>query len=173
MIITGFLASLNVVNFTVALIVLVLGDVTGDSIYYIIGKYGKETFIRKYGHYIGIDLERERKLETYFSKHADRTLLIGKFAHGAGSVILIAAGLAKVAYSKVLGLNLVSTTFKALVLMLIGYYYGKIYLQFNAVLNYISLIVIIAFVFGYIVVVRRKVLSDIDKSPVQESEQSS
>ena len=165
MILTGFLASLGFVNFILALFVVAIGDLCGDSIYFMIGKYGKETFIRKYGHFIGINIERERKIENHFAEHADRTLLIGKFAHGVGAIILVAAGLANVPYRKVLALNALTTLAKTLFLMLVGYYFGQVYLQLNIYLNYLALGLLILFIVIYIVVLKRKVLfAMVDKS---------
>lgn len=156
MIITGFLASMGIVNFIVALIVVSIGDLVGDSLYYLIGRYGKETFIRKYGKFIGITLERERKIESYFAKHANRSLLIGKFAHGVGSFVLVAAGLAKISYKRLLALNIPSTAVKSAILMLFGYYFGRVSLGLNRILNYLALILLLIFIFIYISLVQRK-----------------
>jgi len=160
MIITGFLASLGVVNFIFAFVVVTIGDFIGDSVYYLIGKYGKETFIRKYGKYIGITLEREVRIENYFAQHANQTLLIGKFAHGIGSLVLVAAGLASVSYKKLLAFNGPTTAIKSLLLLLLGFYFGQIYLRLNAFLNYISLFLFAVFIFLYVVILRRKVMHD-------------
>ena len=167
MIITGFLVYLKTLSFPVAFIIMVIADLIGDSIYYLIGRYGKENFIRKYGKYIGINMEREQGVENYFAMHTLRTLLIGKFAHGVGSFVLAAAGLAKVQFRKLLAINIFSTAVKTMILMLIGYYYGSVYLRLNIYINLIGLVVLVSCIIIYVFFLKRKVLSSISKSDQQ------
>lgn len=151
---SGFLASAGYLNLFIAYVVLFSGDFIGDCLYYSLGRFGREKFIKNYGHYIGVNLERVEKLEKHFQKHAAKTLLAGKFLHGLGTVALIAAGLAKVSYKKLFSVNLGSTALKSLILILIGFYFGKIYAHLNYYLALATLIVVFISAATYVIFIR-------------------
>jgi membrane-associated protein len=138
-IICGFLASLGFLNLLAAYVLIVTGDLTGDTLYYLIGKFGREKFLKKFGHFIGLTLERVEKLEKHFEAHPKKTFAFGKIMHGPGTTVLVAAGLAKVPYRTFLLGNILPTMAKSLLLILAGYYFGSAYLKFNSYLNYAAL----------------------------------
>lgn len=158
-IIAGFLSSLGYLKLMIAYIIVVVGDLTGDTGYYFIGKFGRKGFIRKYGKFIGINLDRVEKLEKHFDQHANKTFIFGKMAHGIGTLVLVAAGLAGISYRKLIALNLIPTLVKSLILIMIGFYFGRAYAKFNTYLDYTALISAVLFVILYIIVVKTKVLS--------------
>src|SRR6266498_108866 len=152
-IIGGFLASLGYLRLTIALPVVVAADLVGDSIYYAFGRWGGRRFIDRWGHYFGATAERVEKLEGHFHRHQGKTLVIGKLSHAVVIVILLAAGVARVPYGKFVWYNFIGTLPKSLLFLLIGYYFGRSYEQFNAYLNYYAvitpLIVVAVLVGGY------------------------
>ena len=64
-IILGFLVSLNYFHFGAALIILVLADLFGDILYYLIGKHAGPVFINRFGKYVGLSFERVSKIQKY------------------------------------------------------------------------------------------------------------
>ena len=138
-IIAGFLASLGIFNVFVVYGLAVTGDLTGDCIYYIIGRYGRTGLISRWGRYLGITVERVEKLENHFKYHRGKTLITGKIAHGVGAGILLAAGLAKVPFEEFLGFNFLATLPKSLILVLIGFYFGEAYARIYHYLDYVEL----------------------------------
>jgi membrane-associated protein len=163
-IICGFLASSGFLNLFLGLAVVIVGDLTGDSIYYLIGKFGRHKFIFKYGKFLGITAERLKKMEKHFKTHPNKTFILGKVTHGPGTLVLIAAGLAKVPYKKFILSNISPTIVKSALLILIGYYFGNAYLKFNHYLNYAALFFSIAVILIaiYVYYIRRntKALND-------------
>ncbi len=125
-VISGFLASLGQLNFFVVYAIIVVADLVGDSLYYAIGRWGGRPFIRRWGRYLGIKEERLAQGEDRFHKSGGKILAIGKF-HALGSLILTAAGLAKMDFRKFLWWNFFPTLIKSLVLLLIGYFFGAAY----------------------------------------------
>lgn len=142
-IIAGFLVSQGHMNGALAYSAVVLGDLIGDSLYYAIGRWGKEQFLKRWGKYIGVTPERLQTLTTYFTNHGGKTLSIGKLTHGIGAVFLAAAGAAGYPYGKFLWFNFISTLPKSLVLLIIGFYFGKAYESLNQYLDYTAWGVII------------------------------
>ncbi len=151
-VIAGFIISLGIMNFILAYFVVVFGDITGDAIYYAIGRWGRESFLEKWGKYIGFPVEKIVPIEKHFENHGARTLFIGKMAHGIGAVFLIAAGLVKMPFLKFISANFLATLVKSLGLLLIGYFFGQAISKINSILEFIGAIsisagIIIIFIF--------------------------
>jgi len=139
-VISGFIASLGYMNFVIAYLVIVAGDVTGDCLYYAMGRFGREHFVERWGKYIGLNPQRVIHVEKHFDKHGSKTLFIGKMAHGIGSIFLVAAGLARMPFSKFVSANLIATFVKSLVLIMIGYYFGEAIKKINSVFEFMGAI---------------------------------
>ncbi|TSC70919.1 MAG: putative membrane-associated protein [Parcubacteria group bacterium Gr01-1014_46] len=164
-IISGFLVSLGYLNGVIAYIVVVVADMIGDSLYYSIGKYwGKASWIKKVGKFVGYDENSEKFLEEHFKKHKVKTFLIGKVTHGLGGSVQIASGIGKVKYSEFFVLSLLGTVPKALFLILLGYFAGSYYERINGYLHNIALVTISIFVLVLFFVISRKIQSNFLKS---------
>lgn len=141
-VIAGFLASTGTINPIIAYTVIVIADLVGDTVYYALGRWGREGLVRRWGKYVGVTSEGVKQLETHFENHAVKTLMIGKATHAIGSVILFAAGVAKVPYSTFIWANLIPTLPKTLALLVLGYYFGKAYASINNYFDYTAVVMI-------------------------------
>lgn len=122
---------------------LVIGDIVGDSLYYCLGRYGGRPFIKKHGHLFRLREEKMVEWEEHFHHKAPkRTLFLGK-TQPWGSVILFAAGATKMPYLKFLLINTVASIPKALLLILIGYYFNEAYIMLDRYLQYTGIILTI------------------------------
>lgn len=139
-VIAGFVSSIGYMGLFAAYVIVVFGDLTGDALYYVMGRWGRERFLNRWGKYIGLSLERVVSIEKHFEKHGSKTLLIGKLAHGIGAIFLVAAGLVKMPFSKFIFANFTATLIKSLALLLIGYFFGKAIIKINSILEFISAI---------------------------------
>lgn len=162
-IIAGFLASLGYINFFLAYFAVIMGDVVGDFLLYLIGRKGRSSILSKHGHHFGVTEEKLKFFEKKFGRHTRSTLLFGKFTHAFGFMILVAAGAANVNVWEFVIVNLLGTMVKSFVLLLVGYYFGQFYGVINLYLNDAVIggfIVFFAFVIGYLVFSRvtKKVL---------------
>lgn len=138
-VIGGFFASLGILNAWLVYLFLILGDLVGDSFLYLMGRFGKRTFLTRYGRYVGMTPEREERLEARFAHRPWKPFLIGKTVSGAGSAILFAAGAVRMSYVRFFLLSFLITAVKSLILLAIGYYFGQFYYQINNILLYIAL----------------------------------
>jgi membrane protein DedA with SNARE-associated domain len=139
-IITGFFSSLGYINFWLAYLIIVAGDLTGDLAHYSAGRFGGRKFIDRWGKYIGVGPHQIEKLEEQFAKRGDKLLFIGKMLHGAGGAFLIAAGIIKMPLKKFLSANFLATLLKSMILLIIGYYFGRAFITINGYLEKITLI---------------------------------
>ncbi len=145
-IIAGFLAYLGFINIYIIYPLLVLGDVTGDCIYYSIGKYAsKFAWIKKIFVWFGYNEKSEEYINNHFNKHTAKTLFLAKVSHGFGIPIQITAGIANVKFFKYFSIELIGTMIKTLLLLVIGFYLGSSYLTINTYLNDIAIFVFSTF----------------------------
>ena len=154
-VISGFLVSLGFLNGIAAYVVLVLGDLVGDSMYYSIGRYwSNSAWAKKIMRPLGYSENTEQIIENYFAKHKGKTLLLAKFSYGLGGASQVVAGIAKVNYRQFFLFSLLGTLPKSLILILIGYYAGSSYIKINSYLHSIefaTLGIVFLLVIGYIV----------------------
>lgn len=139
-VIAGFAVSMGYMDFYMTYAVAVAGDVTGDAIYYAIGRFGREKFLTKWGKYIGLNPQRVIHVEKHFEKHGSRTLFLGKMAHGIGAIFLVAAGMVQMPFIKFISANMIATLLKSLGLLFIGFYFGQAITKINSILEFISIL---------------------------------
>ncbi len=139
-VIAGFFSSLGYLNFWLAYLVIVAGDLTGDALHYLVGRFGGRHFIDRWGRYIGIGPDQLTLVEKQFIKRGDKLLFIGKMTHGIGGIFLIAAGVIKMPFDEFIFSNLLATLVKSLILLLIGFYFGYALTTINSYLEKIALI---------------------------------
>lgn len=148
-IISGFLASAGMLNFWVVYAVVVGGDLFSDNMYYVMGRFGRQKFIDKYGKYFGLHPERVAKMELHFQNHPWKIFTFGKFAHGTGSIILVAAGISRVPYFKFIGYNIPTTLLNSMLMLVIGFYFGHAYKTIDTYLGYYVIGVLILVLIAY------------------------
>jgi len=156
-VIAGFLSAHGVLNIFIVYPIIVLGDLVGDLFYYSLGRWGRDSFIFSWLRFFGITDQRIERLEKHYEKHSGKTLVIGKITHGIGSIILIAAGVAKMPVGRLLWINLLGTLPKSLLFLLIGFYFGEAYKRIEAYLDYtakVTIIVAILLVVFYFLIVK-------------------
>lgn len=141
-VIAGFFSTLGYFNPLLVFLIAIAGDVAGDTIYYAMGRWGRIAFIERWGKYVGLSVDRVKRLESHFKKHTIKTLLIGKAAYSVGTVVLVAAGIAKVPYRRFIWLNVIGTVPKSLFFLLIGIFFGQAYVKINNILEYTALVTI-------------------------------
>ncbi|MDB5190300.1 MAG: associated Golgi protein-related protein [Parcubacteria group bacterium] len=129
----GLLIHLGVLDLVPAFISLMIGDLIGDTIYYVIGyRYG-HTFIRKFGKYVNVTEENIEKVTTIFKKHDTKILMLSKLTNGFGLslAVLIAAGMTRLRFTTFIFYNALGEVVWAALLVGAGYFFGEWYTQVN------------------------------------------
>ncbi|MBU2036698.1 DedA family protein [Patescibacteria group bacterium] len=150
-VIAGFFASLGYLNFWLAYIIIIIGDLVGDAVHYSFGRFGGRAFIDRWGKYLGVGPKQIGAIERQFDKRGDKLLFIGKMSQGIGGAFLVAAGLIKMPFSKFIFANLLATLIKSLLLLLLGFYFGHALSTINTYLERIALISLGAAIFGVLI----------------------
>lgn len=141
-VIAGFLSAHGIMNSYVVYLVVVAGDLTGDILYYAMGRWGRYGILDKWGKYFGISVTKIKEWENHFANHSGKTILIGKLAHGIGTIFLIAAGVSRVPLGEFMIYSLIGTVPKTLTLLLVGYYFGYAYARLNRYFDWLALAIL-------------------------------
>jgi membrane protein DedA with SNARE-associated domain len=146
MIASGFLVLSGFLSFIPAFITILLGDLVGDIIWYYVGYFFAEPFLRKYGKFFKITNETFEKAKNLFHKNHTKILLISKITIGLGMAlaVLMAAGASHISFKKYLFLNFIGELILISILMALGYFFGQIYFYIPGILKIYSAIGIVA-----------------------------
>lgn len=131
---SGFLVHLGVLSLVPAFISLMVGDLIGDALWYLVGyRYG-HSFIRKFGKYVGVSEDKIEKVTTIFKKHDTKILMLSKLTNGFGLslAVLITAGMTRLRFTTFLIYNALGEVVWAGLLVGAGYFFGQWYTQVNS-----------------------------------------
>lgn len=150
MLLSGFLVRLGLFSFVPLYLVLIAGDLTGDVIWYWVGRRGAEPLIRKYGRFLSLTTDNVEKAKRFFHDHQGKILFISKITMGFGFAIatLVAAGAAKVPFKKYFAINFFGEFIWAGILMGLGYFLGNLYTLVDKSLRWAFVIAMIIIGFG-------------------------
>jgi membrane protein DedA with SNARE-associated domain len=138
-VISGFLVSLGYLGFFFTYVLIVIADLVGDTVYYAAGRWGQ---IGRWGKVFGATPQRVEKAKRLFDRRGGKVFLFGKAAHGIGVIPLMAAGLVRFPYKTFLFYNLIGTIPKTLLLLVVGYYFGRFYVELDRYFSYAGYITI-------------------------------
>jgi membrane protein DedA with SNARE-associated domain len=125
-IVTGFLTSQGYFDWYWALPLLMGGDVIGDVGYYWIGRTGIKplTLLRRR---LGIGGAITPAFQQHLRRNATRMLLVGKWTHALGGLVLVGSGMLRLPLPRFILVNLLATVPKTAVLFGLGYFAGDHY----------------------------------------------
>ena len=131
----AFAAALHYMNIWVVLALSILANFIPDLVYYAIGYWGRETFINKYGHYLGITPERIATTEKLAEQHSGKSLFMIKMIPLLATPGLILVGATKMDFRKYMFWSIVIIVPTSLLYLIIGYYFGAAYATIDRYLN--------------------------------------
>jgi membrane-associated protein len=125
-IVTGFLTAQGFFSWYWALPVLMCGDVIGDVVYYAIGRTGI-TPLGWIGRFVGVRGGLTPAFQRDLARNATKILLIGKWTHTIGGLVLVGSGMLRLPLPRFILVNLLATVPKTAVLFGFGYFAGNHY----------------------------------------------
>lgn len=138
-IVCGWLVASGIFNLFLVYIILIIGNLSGDAFYYAVGYWGGTAVIKKWGHWLRLDLDKTVKLKNYFDNHGGKILLWAKIAPDlSATVILAGAGLARYNFKLFFRYGLMVEIPKTAILMLIGYFVGDAYQKIAVYFDYVG-----------------------------------
>jgi membrane protein DedA with SNARE-associated domain len=124
-VLAGYASRLGVFQVVVAFGIVVLGDLVGDTLLYLLGRRGLARIPARWLARLGLAPDRVASMSAHFAEKGGRTLILAKITHSAGAVVLVAAGMARMPFWTFLWFNLLGTVPKSAVLLALGYVMGE------------------------------------------------
>ena len=134
-VVAAFLASLGTLNLVFVFLTAFAGDVTGDLIFYGLGRFGRFGVLDRYGRYIGLREEHVRKAEGYLHENSFRAVLAAKLLDVLGLALLFGIGVLRMKFWKFILASVVISAPKTLFFVGIGYFFGGSYIAISHYLN--------------------------------------
>lgn len=124
-VVAGYLVKLGLLGLPQTVAVLVLGDLLGDVILYMVGRRGRARVALPWLARCGVTRRRLAQVLRAFRAQGARILILGKLTHAAGFVVLLAAGMARMPFGRFAALSLLASLPKVGLLMALGWIYGR------------------------------------------------
>jgi membrane protein DedA with SNARE-associated domain len=139
----GGLIQRGTFSFSTVLLLSSIGAVLGSLTSYMIGYYGTEPFVRRYGKYLRITMQDIEKTHMFFEKHGDITILISRFIPVVRQFSSLPAGAAKMNIWKFCLYTGVGSLVWNTLILYAGYGIGKYHAVIAVFLPYIEKIALI------------------------------
>ena len=150
-VVAGSLVPLGLLGFVPVYIVVILGDLVGDSLFYLLGRKGLAHLPLRWRARFGLRRRRLDDIARHFHTKGGRTLIAAKLTHSLGFVALTAAGASRMPFGAFLWYNLLATIPKSLAFLLIGYAFGAAYTRIDTYISWASLCVMALLLAGGLV----------------------
>ena len=142
-VIAGWLTHLGYLPLLWVYLLLVLADLTGDTLLYGFGRGGLQALSPRWRTQLGLTKARMAELAEHFRASGGRTLVIAKLTHSLGFAALTAAGAGRMPLASFLWFNLLGTLPKTLFFVLIGYSLGQAHATINIWIWRASILVLV------------------------------
>ena len=119
----GYLAYLEFIDFWPAILVLIIGIILGDSVAYFLGRFIGGWFLPKILRFRPVAV-LFAKTERYFDKYGDKIVLFSRPLVGVRSAVLLLAGYHRVNFAKFLFFDIITTIPWTFFLVFLSYYLG-------------------------------------------------
>ena len=160
----AFAAALHYMNIWIVLVLSILANFIPDIVYYAIGYWGREKFLNKYGHYIGITPERIASTEKLAETHFGKSMFMIKMIPLLATPGLIIVGATRMDIKKYALWSIIIIIPSSLLYLIIGYYFGAAY---NTIEHYLNLGIYVAIAGAAIVIAltyfQKKYFSNLEK----------
>ena len=142
-VIAGFLCTNHFLNPFYVYPIIVLGDITGDSLCYSLGRFGVPSPLKKIIKFFGFKLENIQKVRSYFDANPIKTISLSKLALGIGVTGIYLAGNIKIPYKKFIVVCFFTSMIQYVFYFGLGLLFGSAYQQINHYLNLFSAFTIV------------------------------
>ena len=148
--VAGILLRLEVLEIVPTCLMLAVGELTADVLWYWLGvRYG-DSFVKRYGRYVGITRSSIAYTKELFEKHHDIIIFTSKITAGLGfgTVIMFTAGLSRVPFRRYMMLNIAGQFLWTASLLSLGYFLGHLFTEVSNIFEKMAL-----FALGVIILV--------------------
>lgn len=141
----GVLIVHHTLSFEWALLSAFLGAFSGMLTAYMCGKYLGTPFVNKYGKYVGITIGRWQKVQKFYTKNVQKTIVFGFYLPGIRQISPYFAGMSRTPFGRFAFLSMLGTLLWITPFIAAGYYLGKIFHINPAYVPYVSVLFLVGF----------------------------
>ena len=165
-VIAGWLCGLGILNPFYVYIIIVSGDLIGDTAVYLLGRCSKSKskHLEKIKKILGLNKARTTNATIFIEANPFKTIALSKIVLGIGVAGIFMAGNARIAYRKFIAICCVTSALQYIVYISVGLFFGQAYLQINHYLNYFATITILAALAVILLLVVKSQYSKLKKS---------
>ena len=163
--VSAFAASLGYFNIFIVFLLAIIGDLIGDFLHFMIGKFLGKKIIERHGKKAGLNKKIINFLERSFKKHLIKIMMFLKLVPPFTSIGLLLIGSSKIKIRKFIITSLLTTLPMVIFYTTLGYFLGALS---NKILRYIRLgeytlfFGLISIIIVYIIV--KKIAKKVQKS---------
>src|SRR5712664_1692664 len=121
----GFFAAQGHFHLWMVMAIAAFGAMLGDNAGYVIGRGVGRAALERYGRYILLTRRRLRKLDKFFARHGDKTILVARFVSGLRVFAALFAGAARMPWRKFVVYNMAGAILWAVAITLLGFFFGQ------------------------------------------------
>ena len=121
----GFFAAQGHFHLWMVIVVAALGAMLGDNAGYAVGHRVGRAALERYGRYILLTRNRLQKLDKFFARHGDKTILFARFITGLRVFAALFAGAARMPWGKFVVYNMAGAILWAISIALLGFFFGQ------------------------------------------------
>lgn len=142
-VIAGFLCANKFLNPFIVYPIIVLGDLVGDSLCYMLGRFGLPEFLKSTLKKLGFKPINMDAARSYFNANHLKAISLSKITLGIGFAGIYFAGNAKVPYRKFIWVCLVTSALQYIVYLSIGILFGSAYKKISHYIDFLTAIIIV------------------------------
>jgi len=121
----GFFAAQGHFHLWMVIVVAAIGAMLGDNAGYAVGHRVGRAALERYGRYILLTRNRLQKLDKFFARHGDKTILFARFITGLRVFAALFAGAARMPWAKFVVYNMAGAILWAVAIALLGFFFGQ------------------------------------------------
>lgn len=160
-VIAGFLCTGGFLNPIIVYPIIVLGDITGDSMCYMFGRWGVPGFLKRIILGFGLKTENVERVRAYFDSNPNKTISLSKITLGIGFTGIYIAGNARIPYLRFILICLITSASQYVVYLSVGLLFGSAYKQISHYLDFFAAVILVTAVsiilIYYIRSIRKKI----------------
>ncbi|HEY0321678.1 MAG TPA: DedA family protein [Pyrinomonadaceae bacterium] len=120
----GFFAANGHFALLSVMLVATVGAVVGDNIGFAIGHHYGRGFLLRFGRFFFLTPKRFARIEGFFERHGNRTILVARFITGLRVFAALFAGASRMPWRTFLVYNITGAIIWAVVITTLGYLFG-------------------------------------------------
>ena len=148
----GFFAAQGHFDLWMVIAIAAFGAMLGDNAGYAVGHHVGRAALERYGRYILLTRKRLRKLDTFFARHGDKTILFARFVTGLRVFAALFAGAARMPWLTFVAYNMAGAILWAVAITLLGFFFGQSWELLHRWLGRAGLLVGLAALFAIVLV---------------------